>query len=155
SMPVFGGLDLRDALPLIPAAMVGALFSATAWANVTFAAGEVRDSRRTVPRALVLGTALVCALYVLPTVAYLNVLPLVGSRAVSDACARGIQHATADRVGTAMMEQLTGGRTGAALMALGVMVSTFGCANGLVLAGARVAWAMARDGLFFAPARRL
>src|SRR2546428_557208 len=71
------------------------------------------------------------------------------------ALARGIQHATADRVGTAAMERLAGGSLGATLMALAVMLSTFGCANGLVLAGARVAWAMARDGLFFARAARL
>jgi basic amino acid/polyamine antiporter, APA family len=155
TMPAFGGLSLADALPLLPAAMVGALFSSTAWANVTFAAGEVRDARTTVPRALVVGTALVCALYVLTNVAYLNVLPLAGVPTGADAFARGIQHATADRVGTAVMEQLTGSRIGTAIMALGVMVSTFGCVNGLVLAGARVAWAMARDGRFFAPAGRL
>jgi APA family basic amino acid/polyamine antiporter len=137
------------------AAMVGALFSADAWANVTFTAGEVREPRRTVPRALVLGTALVCSLYLITNVAYLNVLPLVGTEGGADALARGIQHAPADRVGAAAMERLADGRTGAALMALAVMVSTFGCANGLVLAGARVAWAMARDGRFFAPAARL
>src|SRR5207253_8295738 len=141
------------ALPI--SALVGALFSADAWANVTFAAGEVRDARRTVPRALVLGTALVCLLYLITNVAYLNVLPLVGTADGADALARGIQHATADRVGAAAMERLTGGSLGATLMALAVMLSTFGCANGLVLAGARVAWAMARDGLFFAPAARL
>src|SRR5205085_10818078 len=105
---------------------------------------EVRDPRRTVPRALLLGTSLVCLLYLLPNVAYLNVLPL-----------DGIQHAPADRVGTAAMERITGGTRGAALMALAVMVSTFGCANGLILAGARVAWAMARDGRFFARAATL
>jgi len=126
------------------AAMVGALFSADAWANVTFAAGEVRDPRRTVPRALVAGTATVCLLYLVTNVAYLNVLPL-----------GGIQHATADRVGTAVLERIAGGRLGAPLMALAVMVSTFGCANGLVLAGGRVAWAMARDGRFLAVAGRL
>jgi APA family basic amino acid/polyamine antiporter len=137
------------------AAMVGALFSADAWANVTFAAGEVRDSRATVPRALVLGTALVCALYLVTNVAYLNVLPLAGSPDGRDAFARGIQHATADRVGTAVLERIAGPHLGASVMALAVMVSTFGCANGLVLAGARVAWAMARDGRFLAAAGRL
>src|SRR5207247_3594819 len=132
------------------AAMVGALFAADAWANVTFAAGEVRDARRTVPRALLLGTGLVCALYLATNVAYLNVLPLAGTPGGADALARGIQHATADRVGGAAMERLAGGAAGARLMALAVMVSTFGCANGLVLAGARVPWGMGRDGRLLA-----
>jgi APA family basic amino acid/polyamine antiporter len=135
--------------------MVGALFSATAWANVTFTAAEVRDARRTVPRALVLGTTLVCLLYLAANVAYLNVLPLGGSPTGTDVVARGLAHASADRVGTAVMERIAGGRVGADLMAVAIMISTFGCANGLVLAGARVAWAMARDGLFPAPVGRL
>jgi len=146
---------LRHTLPQLGAAMVGALFAADAWANVTFAAAEVRDAPRTVPRALLLGTVLVCALYLATNVAYLNVLPLRGSPEGHDVFARGIQHATADRVGTAVMERLAGGPVGATLMAVAVMISTFGCVNGLVLAGARVAWAMARDGLFFTPAARL
>ena len=153
--PFASGLALRDALPLVGAAMVGALFSSTAWANATFTAAETLDPRRTVGRALVLGTSVVCVLYVATNVAYLNVLPLTGQPDGADAFARGIQHAAADRVGTAVMEHLTGGRGGAVLMGIAVMVSTFGCANGLVLAGARVAWAMARDGVFFAPARHL
>jgi len=138
------GLGVTGTAMQLGAAMVGALFSADAWANVTFAAGEVRDARRTVPRALLLGTVLVCLLYLITNVAYLNVLPLVGAADGADALARGIQHATADRVGAAAMERLAGGSLGATLMALAVMLSTFGCANGLVLAGARVAWAMAR-----------
>jgi len=146
---------LGQTLPQLGAAMVGALFAADAWANVTFAAAEVRDAPRTVPRALLLGTVLVCALYVATNVAYLNVLPLRGSPEGADAFARGIQHATADRVGTAAMERLAGGSIGATLMAVAVMISTFGCVNGLVLAGARVGWAMARDGLFFASAAGL
>jgi basic amino acid/polyamine antiporter, APA family len=154
SMPAFGTLPLGAALPQLGAAMVGALFSATAWANVTFASAEVRDARRTVPQALVLGTGLVCLLYVLANVAYLNVLPVTGAMDGADAFARGIPYPPADRVGTAVMERVAGG-LGVQLMALGVMISTFGCVNGLVLGGARVAWAMARDGLFFAPATRL
>ena len=149
------GLPPGRVLTQVGAAMVGALFAADAWANVTFAAGEVRDARRTVPRALLLGTAVVCLLYWVTNVAYLNVLPLAGDAAGGDPFARGIQHATADRVGTAAMEVIAGGHVGATLMAVAVMVSTFGCVNGLVLAGARVAWAMARDGLFFPPAARL
>jgi APA family basic amino acid/polyamine antiporter len=149
------GLTPTAAILALGAAMVGALFSADAWANVTFAAGEVRDAPRTVPRALVIGTALVCLLYFLTNVAYLNVLPLMGLEGGADPLARGIQHATADRVGTAVMARIAGGGLGPRLMALAVMVSTFGCANGLVLGGARVAWAMARDGRFFTAAGRL
>src|SRR5437867_12433144 len=148
------GRPTGAALPQLGAAMVGALFAADAWANVTFAAAEVRDAPRTVPRALLAGTMLVCLLYLATNVAYLNVLPLRGSPEGSDVFARGIQHATADRVGTAVMERLAGGPVGATLMAVAVMISTFGCVNGLVLAGARVAWAMARDGLFVTPAAR-
>ena len=154
--PAFAtGLGPRETVMQFGAAMVGALFAADAWANVTFAAGEVRDARRTVPRALLLGTGLVCVLYLVTNVAYLNLLPLAGTADGADVLARGIQHAAADRVGSAAIERLAGGAVGARLMALAVMVSTFGCANGLVLAGARVAWAMARDGLFLAPAARL
>ncbi|HYR95914.1 MAG TPA: amino acid permease [Candidatus Binatus sp.] len=153
--PFATGLSATETFLQLGAAMVGALFAADAWANVTFTAGEVHDARRTVPRALVLGTALVCSLYLLTNLAYLNVLPLTGTPDGGDAFARGIQHATADRVGTAAMERIAGGTLGGHLMALAVMVSTFGCVNGLVLAGARVAWAMARDGLFFRPAGRL
>src|SRR5205814_309541 len=82
---------------------------AVAWANAAFAAGGVRDARRTVPRALVLGTGLVCFLYLVTNVAYLNVLPLAGSPGGADVLARGIQHATADRVGSAAIEHLAGG----------------------------------------------
>jgi len=144
--PFVTGLPSGTALGRLAPAMVGALFSSTAWANLTFTAAEVREPARTIPRALALGTTLVCTLYLLTNVAYLNVLPLAGSPDGSDALARGIQHATADRVGTAVMGVLAGGPAGAALMAVAVMVSTFGCVNGLVLAGARVAWAMASAG---------
>ena len=154
--PTFAtGMPLATALPRLGPAMVGALFSSTAWATVTFAAAEVRDPVRTIPRALALGTALVCTLYVATNVAYLNVLPLTGAADGADALARGIQHATADRVGTAVMGVLAGGSSGAALMAVAVMISTFGCVNGLVLAGARVAWAMAHEGRLPRPLARL
>jgi APA family basic amino acid/polyamine antiporter len=154
--PLFAtGLPAGTVVTQLGAAMVGALFSADAWANVTFAAGEVRDPRRTVPRALFLGTALVCVLYLVTNVAYLNVLPLAGSPDGVDVLARGIQYAAGDRVGTAAMEQITGSAVGATVMAVAVMVSTFGCVNGIVLAGGRVAWAMARDGFFVPIAGRL
>jgi APA family basic amino acid/polyamine antiporter len=118
-------------------AQVGSLFSMDAWNNVTFIGGEVKDPRRTIRLSLVAGTGLVVALYVLANVAYLSILPL-----------EQIQGAADDRVGTAALRALFG-PPGAAIMAVAIMISTFGCNNGLILAGARVVYAMARDGLFF------
>jgi len=115
----------------------GALFSADAWNNITFTAGEVKDPRRNIPLSLVLGTSSVIGLYLFANVAYLVTLPLTE-----------IQRASMDRVGTAALEVIFPG-AGAALMALAIMISTFGCNNGLILAGARAYYAMARDGVFF------
>jgi APA family basic amino acid/polyamine antiporter len=131
-----------------PGRFVGSLFSSDAWNNVTFAAAEVKNPQRNLPLSLLLGTGLVSLLYVLANVAYLNTLPLVGSADGATVIARGIQHATQDRVGTAAAEVLFGS-SGTILMASAILLSTFGCANGLILAGARVYYAMARDGLFF------
>lgn len=136
------------------AALVGSLFSSDAWNNVTFAAAEVREPARNLPRALVLGTGLVTALYLLTNVSYLSVLPFAGAADGADAVARGITHATQDRVGVAVAETMFG-EAGAALMAVAILVATFGCNNGLILAGARVYWAMARDRLFFSRAAHL
>ncbi len=136
------------------AAMVGCLFSTDAWNNVTFAAAEVRDPARNLPRALLMGTGFVTLLFLCTNVAYLSVLPLAGVADGATAAARGIQYATQDRVATAAAEQIFGGR-GSAVMAGAILVSTFGCVNGLVLAGARVYYAMARDGLMFAAVGRL
>src|SRR5437867_7749645 len=122
---------------------VGSLFSADAWNNITFTAGEVREPRRNIPLSLLFGTGLVITLYILANVAYLFVLPL-----------DKIQHAPDDRVGTAAIEVMFGG-AGAGIMAVAIMVSTFGCCNGLILAGARVYYAMALDGLFFRSTGRL
>jgi APA family basic amino acid/polyamine antiporter len=135
-------------LPLAGAAMVGALFSSDAWNNITFAAAEVRDPARTVPLSLMIGTSLVCGLYIAANLVYLAALPLLGQAGAATAFARGIQFASSDRVATAAVE-VTLGQAGARLMALAIMISTFGCVNGLVLAGARVYYAMAQDGLFF------
>ncbi len=135
-------------LPVLGAAMVGSLFSADAWNNVTFAAAEVRDPKRNLPLALGLGTATVTILYVLANLAYLRVLPFAGDANGLDALARGIQHAAQDRVGVAAAEVMFG-PVGGILMAVAIMLSTFGCVNGLVLAGPRVYYAMAGDGLFF------
>ena len=130
------------------AALVGSLFSSDAWNNVTFAAAEVKNPQRNLPLALVVGTGLVSLLYVLANVAYLSVLPLAGSPDGITVAARGIQYATQDRVGTAAAEVIFG-PSGTVLMACAILISTFGCNNGLILAGARVYYAMARDGLFF------
>jgi APA family basic amino acid/polyamine antiporter len=121
----------------------GSLFSADSWNNITLAAGEVKQPRRNVPLSLALGATAVIMLYLLANVAYLVTLPL-----------EAIQHAPADRVATAALEAILPG-SGTALMALAIMVSTFGCINGLILAGARAYYAMARDGLFFRRAGEL
>jgi APA family basic amino acid/polyamine antiporter len=118
-------------------AQVGTLFSSDAWNNITFTAGEVKNPRRNLPLSLAIGTALVTALYVLANVAYLCLLPL-----------GKIQRAPDDRVATAAIEVVFSG-AGPLIMAVAIMISTFGCNNGLILAGARVYYAMARDGLFF------
>ena len=138
-------------LPAIGAATVGALFSSDAWNNITFAAAEVREPARTGPLSLAIGTIVVIALYLAANVVYLTALPLHGDPNATALGARGIQFAPSDRVATAAMEVMLG-PAGALLMAVGIMISTFGCENGLILAGARVYWAMARDRLFFAVA---
>lgn len=124
-------------------ALVGSLFSSDAWNNVTFIAGEVNRPQRNIPLGMLLGTGLVTILYVAANLAYLALLP------VTD-----IQHAVADRVGAAAAEVIFGA-PGALIMAALIMVSTFGCNNGLILSGARLYYAMARDGLFFRKAGRL
>ena len=178
------------ALMVVGGAMVGSLFSADAWNNVTFTAGEVRNPRRTLPLSLVLGTGMVITLYALANVAYLADLPVRGAdwldqrvqaldqqRAELLAAGRtdaadivadekkqllkqaptldgGIAYAKDDRVGTAVME-LVSPDLGAPLMAIAIMLSTFGCTNGLILSGARLYYAMAQDGLFFRSVGRL
>lgn len=130
------------------AAMVGALFSSDAWASVTFAASEVREPGRNLPRALAIGAVVVITLYVLTNVAYLCELPALSAH--SGALPMSIAGAGNDRVATAALQRVWG-HHGVVMIALLVMVSTFGCANGLILTGARVIYAMARDGVF-APA---
>jgi APA family basic amino acid/polyamine antiporter len=124
-------------------AQIGSLFSSDAWNNITFTAGEVKNPRRTLPLSLALGTGIVIGLYLLANVAYLVTLPFAA-----------IQNAPADRVGTATLDAIFPG-AGARLMAGAILISTFGCVNGLILAGARASYAMARDGVFFAGAGRL
>jgi APA family basic amino acid/polyamine antiporter len=129
-------------------ALVGSLFSSDAWNNVTFAAAEVQDAKRNLPKALAMGTGLVTLLYIMANFAYLSVLPLQGDASGAGVLERGIQYATQDRVGTAAAEVIFG-PAGVVIMAVAILISTFGCNNGLILAGARVYWAMARDGVFF------
>ena len=145
SIEPLAGLGLLGA---IGAAMVGSLFASDAWNNITFTAGEVVNPKRTIPLSLALGTGIVTLLYVLANIAYILVLPVTGSPDGADAFARGIQFATNDRVATAAVSMIFG-EPAAIIMALLIMVSTFGCNNGLILAGARVYYAMAKDGLFF------
>src|SRR6202162_4432481 len=129
-------------------ALVGSLFASDAWNNVTFAAAEVNSPQRNLPRALIYGTGLVCLLSLLANVSYLNVLPLHGVKDGATVMERGIQYATEDRVASAVAETIFGA-AGASIMAAAILISTFGCNNGLILSGARVYYAMARDGLFF------
>jgi basic amino acid/polyamine antiporter, APA family len=129
-------------------AMVGSLFSSDAWNNITFASDEVISPRRNIPLSLIYGTIIVSLIYFLVNVAYLQALPLRGDPGAATAASRGIQYATEDRVATAAMEGILG-ENAALVMAILVMVSTFGCNNGIILASARVYYAMAVDGLFF------
>jgi APA family basic amino acid/polyamine antiporter len=165
-------------------AMVGSLFSADAWGNVTFAAAEVQNPRRNLPLSLFLGTGLVVLLYILANVGYLTALPVTGERHLhaqiralerqatqldglqqaarakelreekdrllksASTFDRGVAYARDDRVATAVWE-LVSGRLGVPLMAVAIMISTFGCVNGIILANARLLYAMAQDRLFF------
>ena len=134
------GLAAGGALALVlllGRAMVGPLFSQSGWNNVTFTAGEVRDPGRNLPMALLKGTTIVVVLYLLANLAYIVTLPL-----------DSIQHAPQNRVGTALMQAMLG-PGGTVVMAAAIMISTFGCNNGLILAGARVYYAMSCDRLFF------
>ncbi len=146
AVEIVPGLTAATAFGLFVAVCVsqtGSLFSADAWNNITFTAGEVRDPRRNIPLSLALGTSIVIGLYLLANVAYLATLPF-----------EQIQHAPGDRVATATLNAIFPG-LGGTIMAIGIMISTFGCANGLILAGARASYAMARDGLFFRASGRL
>ena len=143
-----GPTVLVGTLIVLAVAQVGSLFAADAWNNVTFTAGEVRNPSRNLPLSLALGTGVVILLYVLCNFIYLSVLPLDGTAAGATLLDRGIKFAAEDRVGTAVMQQMFGG-VGGSLMAIAIMLSAFGCNNGLILSGARVYYAMAKDGLFF------
>lgn len=132
----------------IGTAMVGSLFSSVAWENITFIAAEVKDPKKVIPWSLFLGTMIVTILYVLANVAYLVILPLQGDPSSISVAGMGIQFAAEDRVGTAAAHFIFGD-IAVVVMAILIMISTFGCNNGLILAGARVYYAMAKDNLFF------
>jgi APA family basic amino acid/polyamine antiporter len=151
---VGGPITMVGILTILAVVQTGSLFSADAWNNVTYTAGEVRNPKRNLPLSLALGTILVLGLYILSNFVYLLALPLHGDPQGASIFARGIQYASEDRVATAVLQQIFS-RTGAFLMAGAILVSTFGCANGLTLAGARVYYAMSRDGLFFKAAGKL
>jgi len=145
---VGGPIVLVNLVVILAVVQTGSLFSADAWNNITFTAGEVKNPKRNIPLSLVLGTGFVLTVYFLASLGYLLVLPLHGDPNGTTVLARGIQYAAEDRVGTAALEQIFH-TYGAWLMAGAILISTFGCANGLTLAGARVYYAMSRDGLFF------
>jgi len=135
--PSGNGLLVLALFMFLGRAMSGPLFAQSAWNNVTFTGGEVQNPGRNLPRALLIGCTTVVVLYLLANLAYVVVLPL-----------GAIQNAEANRVGTAAMQAIFG-PAGKIIMAIAIMISTFGCNNGLILAGARVYYAMARDNLFF------
>lgn len=125
------------------AAMVGSLFSSDAWNNVTFIAGEIKEPQRNIPLSLFFGTLIVSVLYILTNIVYLNVMTI-----------QEIQTAPMDRVGAAAVAKMLGD-SGTLIMAALIMISTFGCNNGLILSGARLYYTMAKDGLFFKKAGTL
>lgn len=134
--------------------MINSLFAADAWNNVTFIAGEIKDPKRNIPRSLFLGTLIVTVLYCLANIAYLGLLPIAGDPNATDVAHQGIQFAANGRVGTAAATMIFGG-VAVSVMAALIMISTFGCNNGLILAGGRLYYAMANDGLFFKKAATL
>jgi APA family basic amino acid/polyamine antiporter len=151
---VGGPIVMVGTLTILAVAQVGSLFSADAWNNVTFTAGEVKNPSRNLPLSLALGTGVVIALYIACNFIYLNALPLDGAPGAATILGRGIKYAAEDRVGTAVMTQMFGA-AGGLLMAAAILISSFGCNNGLILSGARVYYAMAKDGLFFRSVAKL
>jgi len=143
-----GPIVLVNLFVILAVVQVGSLFSADAWNNITFTAGEVKNPRRNIPLSLIMGTGFVVTVYFLATLGYLMVLPMHGDPHGATALARGMQFASEDRVATAALEVVFHSG-GAYLMAAAILISTFGCANGMSLAGARVYYAMSQDGLFF------
>jgi len=151
---VGGPIAMVGVFTIVAVVQTGSLFSADAWNNVTFTAGEVQNPKRNLPLSLAMGAGMVLGLYILCNFVYLMVLPMHGDPHGTTALARGIQYASEDRVATAVLQAIFSTR-GAELMAAAILISTFGCANGMTLAGARVYYAMSKDGLFFKAAGKL
>ncbi len=145
---VGGPIALVNVFVILAVVQVGSLFSADAWNNITFTAGEVKNPRRNIPLSLIFGCGFVLVVYFLVSLAYMLVLPMHGDPHGATVMTRGIQYAAEDRVATAVLAAIFHS-AGAWLMAGAILISTFGCANGMTLAGARVYYAMSRDGLFF------
>jgi APA family basic amino acid/polyamine antiporter len=145
------GMTLATAIGV---AMIGSLFSSDAWNNVTFIAGEVKEPQRNIPLGLFFGVSIVTIIYVLANVAYLCLLPIEGTVNGQTVIDQGIMFAQKDRVGTAALFVVFGD-VAKYLMAALIMVSTFGCNNGLIIAGSRLFESMAKDGLFFKSAGKL
>ncbi len=151
-----------DVIPLTGFALMGAmgatiinsLFSSDAWNNVTFIAGEIKDPVKNIPRSLFLGTMIVTVIYILANIAYMSLLPVQGNPQATDVIGQGIMFSSNDRVGTAAASVIFG-NSATYLMAALIMVSTFGCNNGIILSGARLYYAMSKDGLFFKQAAQL
>ncbi len=151
-----------DTIPLTGFALMGALgatiinslFSSDAWNNVTFIAGEIKDPKKNIPKSLFFGTTIVTIIYILANLAYLALLPKGGDPMATDAIGQGIMFAANDRVGAGAASVIFGG-LGISMMAALIMISTFGCNNGLILAGSRLFYAMSSDGLFFKQAKKL
>ena len=153
---------ITDVIPLTGFALIAAmgatiinpLFSSDAWYNVTFIAGEIKDPAKNIPRSLFLGTLIVTVIYVLSNVAYLALLPVHGNPEATDVIGQGIMFSSNDRVGTAAASVIFG-NSAIFIMAALIMISTFGCNNGIILSGARLFYAMSKDGLFFKKAGQL
>jgi len=141
--PAFPDVITLTTIGVFGAAMTGSLFSADAWNNITFTAGEVKNPQRNLPLSLFMGTSIVIVLYLLANVAYIYVLPI-----------ESIKHAENDRVATLLMETILGNK-GKFFMAAMIMISTFGCLNGCIFTAARVYYAMAKDKMFLKQAAKL
>lgn len=151
TVKALGGMAL---LGVMGATIINPLFSSDAWNNVTFIAGEIKDPKKNIPRSLFLGTLIVTIIYILANVAYLALLPINGNPGNISIVENGIMFAAQDRVGAAAASVIMG-NMGVFVMAALIMVSTFGCNSGLVLAGGRLFYAMSKDGMFFKKASEL
>lgn len=142
------GFSIATLLSAIGVALIGSLFSSDAWNNVTFIAGEIKQPQKNIPLGLLIGVLIVTVIYMLANVAYFMLLPALGSPTGQTVIERGLAFAENNRVGTAAVYPVFG-NISSYLMALLIIISTFGCNNGLILSGARLFQSMANEGLFF------